>query len=194
MNLEEKGKLLCELRKSKGMTQKDVAEKLGVLPKTVSKWETGHGFPDVSMISGLADVLGVSERMLLSGDITKNNAEIGNVRKTKFYVCPTCGSVMNGTGECQLICCGKVIEALKPKEADEEHKMSVSKVEDDLYIEFNHPMKKEHYVSFVAHIGFDRILMIRLYPEQDAVVRFPLTQRGKLYYYCSEHGLFEYKI
>ena len=47
MNLSKNGKLLCDLRKAKGLTQKQVADKLGIVPKTVSKWETGHGFPDV---------------------------------------------------------------------------------------------------------------------------------------------------
>ncbi len=41
MNLCKNGELICSLRKAKGMTQKQVADKLGVLPKTVSKWETG---------------------------------------------------------------------------------------------------------------------------------------------------------
>ena len=68
MNLIESGKLLSELRRSKGMTQKQVADKLGVLPKTVSKWETGHGFPDVSSVSTLAEVLEVSVDTILSGN------------------------------------------------------------------------------------------------------------------------------
>ena len=41
MNLSKNGELLRDLRKSRGMTQKQVADRLGVLPKTVSKWETG---------------------------------------------------------------------------------------------------------------------------------------------------------
>ncbi|MBQ4049613.1 MAG: helix-turn-helix transcriptional regulator, partial [Clostridia bacterium] len=72
MDLRKNGSLLRDLRKARGMTQKDVADRVGVVPKTVSKWETGHGFPDVSTISALADVLGVSERILLSGDLIKN--------------------------------------------------------------------------------------------------------------------------
>lgn len=52
MNLRKNGKLLCDLRKAKGMTQKEVDDKLGIVPKTVSKWETGHGFPDVSTNHG----------------------------------------------------------------------------------------------------------------------------------------------
>ncbi|MBQ4109540.1 MAG: helix-turn-helix domain-containing protein [Clostridia bacterium] len=193
MDLCKNGKLLCDLRKAKGMTQKQVADKLGVVPKTVSKWETGHGFPDVSTISALADILGVSEKTILSGDLEQNLEEAGNMKKTKFYVCPYCGSFMQGTGNSQVVCCGKQLEALKAGLADDDHTISISEIEDDYYIEFNHEMSKEHYISFVSYVRFDRVLTVRLYPEQDASLRFPKMYGGKLYYYCNNHGLFEYQ-
>lgn len=193
MDLIKSGKLLCDLRKAKSMTQKQVAEKLGILPKTVSKWETGHGFPDISMLSTLADILGVSERILLSGNLTQNTKEVGNIKKTKFYVCPQCGSIMQGIGECQVVCCGKPIEQLKVQQPDDNHKINVSVIENDYYMEINHEMTKEHFIKFVAYIGFDRVLMVCLYPEQDATVRIPRMPKGKIYYYCNKHGLFEYK-
>ena len=194
MDLNKTGKLLCDLRKIKGLTQKQVAERLGVLPKTVSKWETGHGFPDVSALSDLADILGVSERILLSGKLVANKENAGNIRKTKFLVCPVCGSVVQMCGECQAICCGKVLELLEAKSVDDNHIISVFQAENDFCIEFDHEMTKEHFISFVAFVGFDRILTVRLYPEQAAFVRFPKMYRGKLYFYCNNHGLFEYKI
>lgn len=194
MDLSKNGKLLYDLRKAKGMTQKQVAEKLGVLPKTVSKWETGHGFPDVSVVSTLADVLGVSERILLSGHLTQNMQEIGNMKKIKFYVCPLCGSVMQGTGECQLICCGKPVAALASHETDNAHSINISEIENDYYIEVSHEMTKEHFIGFVAFVGYDRVITVRMYPEQDSAVRFPRIFRGKFYFYCNKHGLFEYGI
>ena len=106
MDLDKVGKLLCDLRKAKGMTQKQVADKLGVVAKTVSKWETGHGFPDVSTIASLAEILGVSEKTILVGDLKANRGETGNMRRIKFHVCPCCGSFMQGTGNSQIICCG----------------------------------------------------------------------------------------
>ena len=190
MDLSQSGKLLYDLRKAKGLTQKEIAEKIGVLPKTVSKWETGKGFPDVSVISSLSDVLGVSERILLSGNLTKNTHDAGNVRRTKIYVCPECGSIMQGMGECEVVCCGKPVEALVPQMADAAHTIDVSEIEDDFFVE----MTKEHFIKFIVCIGFDRLLTVRLYPEQDSSVRFPRMPRGKLYYYCSKHGLFECKI
>lgn len=194
MNLEKNGKLLYSLRKKKGMTQAEVAEKLGVVPKTVSKWETGRGFPDVSLVAQLAEVLGVSERILLTGDLSLNMEEVGNMKKTKFYVCPHCGSIMQGVGECCIVCCGMQLNALKAEQADEEHMINVSEMENDFYVELNHPMTKEHFIGFIAYVTFDRVLTVRLYPEQDSAVRFPKMYGGKFYYYCNNHGLFEYKI
>ncbi len=194
MDLNKNGKLLCNLRKAKGLTQKQVADKLGILPKTVSKWETGHGFPDVSTVSALADILGVSEKTILSGNLEQNMEESGNMKRTKFYVCPHCGSFMQGTGNSQVVCCGKQIEALKAISADDEHIINISEIEDDFYIEFNHEMTKEHYISFVSYVRFDRVLTIKLYPEQDCAVRFSKMYGGKIYFYCNKHGLFEYQI
>lgn len=192
MDLSKNGRLLCDLRKAKGMTQKQVADRLGIVPKTVSKWETGHGFPDVSMVSALADVLGVSEKILLTGDFIQNTEEVGNMKRTKFYVCPHCGSILQGTGNSQIICCGKQIEALRAASADAEHTAEISEIENDFYIRFSHEMTKEHYISFVAYVTYDRVLTVRLYPEQDSSVRFPKLYGGKFYFYCNRHGLFEY--
>lgn len=193
MDLIQNGKLLCDLRKAKGMTQKQVADKLNICAKTVSKWETGHGFPDVSIVSALAEVLGVSSDTVLSGTLTQNLEEIGNMKKTKFYVCPNCGGIMQGTGEYKLICCGKQVEALKAEKTDDEHILNISEIENDYYITFKHEMTKGHFIGFAAYVTFDKVLTVKLYPEQDAAVRFPKMHGGIFYYYCSRHGLFAYK-
>ena len=192
MDLAKNGLLIRTLRKSKGLTQKDLAERLGVVPKTVSKWETGQGFPDVSIISSLADVFGVSERILLSGDLVKNHVNSGNLMRSKFFVCKSCGSVMQGVGDGQVLCCSNILQPLKAKATDDSHQISVSEIENDLYIEINHPMTKEHYIVFLAYVKGDRVITVRLYPEQDCAVRIPRIYGGKIVFYCNEHGLFEY--
>ncbi len=194
MDLTKNGRFLCELRKAKGMTQKQVADKLGIVPKTVSKWETGRGFPDVSMVSLLAEIFGVSEKAILMGDLKTNSEETGNMKRIRFYVCPHCGSFIQGVGNSCITCCGKQLDALATRSCDDEHKLSVSKIEDDYYIEFDHEMTKEHYISFVSYVGFDRVLTVKLYPEQEASVRFPQMRGGSLYYHCSKHGLFRHKL
>ena len=148
----------------------------------------------MATISDLAEVLGVSEKTILSGNLEVNREDAGNMKRTRFYVCPDCGSFMQGVGGSTVICCGKQLEALNAVSADAEHTINISEIEDDFYIEFNHTMTKEHYISFVSYVRFDRVLTIKLYPEQDSAVRFPKMYGGKIYFYCSKHGLFEYQM
>jgi DNA-binding XRE family transcriptional regulator/desulfoferrodoxin (superoxide reductase-like protein) len=194
MDLGKNGELLRFLRKEKRLTQSHLASKLGVVAKTVSKWETGRGFPDVSLLPRLAEVLGVSERTLLSGEIYKNKVDNGNVKKTKFYVCPTCGSTLNGLGDSAVFCCGKELLPLTANSPDDAHSPTLTDVENDLYVEFNHPMDKNHYILFVTFIGIDRTLTVRLYPEGPHSVRIPKAYTGKLVYYCTMHGLYELSL
>lgn len=62
------GKFIAELRKSKNMTQQQLAEKIGVSFKTVSKWETGRGMPELSTLKPLSDELGITINELLNGE------------------------------------------------------------------------------------------------------------------------------
>ena len=194
MDLMKTGKLIAQLRKEKGLTQKDVAEKLGISPKAVSKWETGHGFPDITLISELSQIFGVDISKLLEGEMPKTKTETGNVKRTKFYVCEKCGNILTSVGNAEILCCGRKLLPLSPKNPDNAHKLSIDKIEDDFYITFPHPMTKGHYISFVSYVRFDRVLTVKLYPEQDGELRFPQMRGGKMYYYCNTHGLFELKI
>lgn len=68
MNNEKMAKFIYELRKSKNMTQKQLAEKLNITDKAVSKWERGLGYPDISILPSLAEILGVTANELLNGE------------------------------------------------------------------------------------------------------------------------------
>lgn len=63
------GRFIADERKKKGWTQKQLAEKLNISDKTVSKWECGNGFPEVSMLLPLCDELGINVNDLLSGEV-----------------------------------------------------------------------------------------------------------------------------
>lgn len=114
------------------------------------------------------------------------------MKNTKFYVCNKCGNLLTSTANAKLTCCGEKLLPLTAKKSDETHILKVEKLEDELYITFSHPMTKEHYISFVSYVRFDRVLTVRFYPEQDGEVRFPQMHGGKMYYYCNTHGLFEF--
>jgi len=189
MDCSSVGKLILRLRKEKGMTQSQLANKMNISDKAVSKWERGLGCPDVSLLGELSKALGVNVEKILLGDLEPNDADGGNMKRIKFFVCPNCGNTLTATGEAEVSCCGRKLAVLIPKPADGMHKLTIEGVEDDLYITFAHEMEKTHYLSFVAYVACDRVLLVKLYPEQSGEVRFPKMYGGKLYFYCSQHGL-----
>lgn len=194
MDCTKVGKLLYDLRKEKRMTQKEIADKMNISDKTVSKWERGLGCPDISLLSELSDIFGVNIEKILQGDLSINDTDGGNMKRIKFYVCPACGNIITSTGLGEISCCGRKLEYLQAYEANEDHTLQTTQVENDYYITFNHEMTKEHYISFIAYVMFDRVHLVKLYPEQNAEVRIPIMRKGELYYYCSKHGLMKQKI
>ena len=194
MDCSKVGKLILTLRKEKNMTQKELADTLNLSDRTISKWERGMGCPDVSLLKELSHILGVNIEKLLTGDLDPSDKDGGNMNKVKFYVCPTCGNVMFGTSEADISCCGRKLPALGAATDKENHEMHVEEIEDDYFITIDHEMSKTHYISFVAHIGYDRVLLIKLYPEQNAELRFPKMHGKKLFAYCNQHGLWEKRI
>lgn len=190
MDCKKIGKLILELRKDKNMTQKQLADLMNISDKTISKWERGLGCPDISLLPDLAQILGVNVDKILEGEINSNELVGGNMNKIKFYVCPQCNNLVTSTGEIDISCCGKKIEALSASKADDNHKLNIEPVEDELYVTSNHDMKKDHYISFVAYVKGDRVLIVKQYPEWNLQVRFRKQGHGKLYFYCTNHGLY----
>lgn len=189
------GNTIKTLREKKGLTQKQLADMLIVSDKTVSKWETGKGLPDISLIERLAKALGVSLAELLSGECVTNRNRSANMQRTKFYVCPLCGNVIHSIGEGVFSCCGITLPVQEGEETDEAHSIHVEKVENEYYVTMKHPMTKTHFISFFAYITWDRVQIVKLYPEQDAQARFPMSGRGGVIYaYCNQHGLFKAKV
>ncbi|MGL4737198.1 MAG: helix-turn-helix domain-containing protein [Cellulosilyticaceae bacterium] len=196
MDCIKTGQLIVKRRKELGLTQIALAQLLCVSDKTISKWERGAGCPDITLIRKLAEVLEVNTSELLSGEIIENNYIGGNMKRIKFYVCETCGNVISSTNDVTLSCCGgKKLEALEAHtEIDEAHMPQIEVIEDDLFVTFNHPMTKAHTISFVAYVTFDKLHLMKLYPEQNPEVRFCKRGRGTLYVYCTEHGLWAKRI
>lgn len=193
MDCTKVGGLIFRLRKEKGLTQKQLADIMNISAKTVSKWECGMGCPDVSLLGKLSTVLEVNIEKILEGNLETNSEENGNMKKIKFYVCPDCGSIVTSSGKSEISCCGRKLSGLEAKQCDEKHNINVETIENDFYITFDHKMTKEHYISFIACVSFDRVMLVRLYPEQGGEVRFPKMYVGKLYFYCNKDGLYEKK-
>jgi len=174
------GTLLYRLRKEKQMTQKQIADMMNISDKTISKWERGLGCPDVSLLGELSNIFEVNIERILAGDLEPNSMESGNMKRIKFYVCPNCRSVITSMGNTEISCCGRKLFPLVPKPADNMHMAKVEDMEGDYYITFTHEMCKTHYISFVAYVTSDSILLTKLYPEQAAAVRFPKINGSRL--------------
>lgn len=184
------GRLIRKLRTQLGYTQIELAEMLHVSDKAVSKWECGKGCPDISLLSELADVLGVDMQSLLSGELSKNESEKGNMKKLKFYVCRDCGNIITAATEANITCCGHRLTAEEPVKASESEQLRVENIDDEWYISSDHEMTKEHYISFVAYVSESTAVISKQYPEWSLQVRLPLYRSGRLVWYCTKCGLF----
>ena len=182
------------LRERKALTQKQLAEKLCISDKTISKWETGKGLPDISLLEDLARALGVSLTELMTGDLQTNENRSANLRRMGFDVCPVCGNVITAVGKGSFSCCGIPLPVQEAQPEDNAHTITVEPVEDEICVTIAHPMTKSHYISFIAWVSNDRAELVKLYPEQDITVRFKKRGHGTVYAYCNRDGLFSRRL
>jgi DNA-binding XRE family transcriptional regulator/desulfoferrodoxin (superoxide reductase-like protein) len=188
------GNTIRTLREKNKITQKELAEIICVSDKTISKWETNKGLPDIGIIEELAKALRVSLSELLTGELKTNKNVSGNMKKIQFYVCPICGNVITAVGEGCFSCCGITLPKQESEPTDEAHTVFVETIDNEYSVTMQHPMSKEHYVSFTAYATSDSVEIVKLYPEQDISIRFRKKGHGILYAYCNRHGLFRKNI
>ena len=188
------GQTIKNLREKKGFTQAELADKLGVTDKAISKWETAKGLPDITLIEPLAKALSVSVMELMTGNAVVNKNISSNILRSKFYVCSLCGNIIRTTGNAVISCCGITLPPLEAEDTDDGHSITIEKVEDEKFITVNHDMTKEHFISFVAYLTLDRVQFVKFYPEGNAETRLNFRGRGYLYIYCNKHGLMKKKI
>lgn len=190
MDCAKIGALIRSLRQEQHMTQGQLAQRLNISDKAVSKWERGFGCPDVSLLPELSSVLGVNLEELLSGELDTRDRVGGNMKKLKFYVCPACGNLLAATAEAAVSCCGKKLAPLTPVKAEGAERLSVELIDNEYFVSSPHPMTKEHFISFVALVTGDSMILRKQYPEWDLQLRIPRMGHGLLVWYCTEHGLF----
>lgn len=178
------------LREEKSMTQKQLAEKIGVSDKTVSKWETGRGLPDIGILNDLSSALGISVAELMTGDVKKNSNRSSNMKKSGFYVCPVCGNIIHSIGEGNFCCCGITLPRLETEPSDQDHEINIEVIDDEYVVSLSHPMSKTHCITFAAYVTDNSVHLQKLYPESGALIRFPRQKHGTVYVCCNRHGLF----
>ncbi len=188
------GAVIRRLREKSGLTQAALAEKLSVSDKTVSKWETSKGYPDISLLQPIADVFRISVTELLSGNPADNRNVSANMLRCKFYVCPVCGNIILSTGEAAVSCHGIRLLPAEAEPSDEAHMIMAEHIEDEYFVHIDHEMTKNHYISFVAAVAADGIRLVKLYPEGPASCRVQCRGVRTLYCYCKRDGLFRLDI
>ena len=188
------GATIKQLRERRGLTQAELAAQLSVSDKAVSKWETGRGYPDITLVEPLAGVLGVSPAELLCGCAVTNTNVSANMLRSKLYVCPVCNNVLVSSGEAHVSCHGIALPALEAEPAEGTHALSVSMAEDELFVSCAHPMDKAHHLTFLVAVGPDRVQLVRLYPEGAAEARFRRAGVRDVYAFCNRDGLFRKNV
>lgn len=194
MNQYITGTMIRELREKKNLTQAELAEKLYVSDKTVSKWENGKGYPDISLLEPIAQIFGISVAELLSGKTVSNVNVSANMLRSKFYVCPVCGNLFHTMGEAVITCHGVLLTPAQAEETDEHHQIFIEGVEDEYYVRIDHEMTKSHFISFAAALSPDGIEIKKLYPEGNAEARFKTRGVKKIFFYCNRDGLFSVTV
>ncbi len=194
MNQYITGTVIKDFRERNNMTQAELAEKICVSDKTVSKWETGKGYPDISLLEPIAKTFGISITELLSGESVSNVNVSANMMRSKFYVCPVCGNIMHCMGEAVIQCHGVQLVPLELEEVDEQHIIYIDSVEDEYYVHIDHDMTKSHYISFIAAISYDKIQMVKIYPEGNAEARFKTSGVKNIVFYCNKDGGFSINV
>ncbi|MBR5343005.1 MAG: helix-turn-helix domain-containing protein [Oscillospiraceae bacterium] len=194
MNPYITGSMIRRLREERKLTQLQLAERLKVSDKAISRWETGRGYPDITLTEPLAAALGVSLIELFAGQDVVNTNRSFQLLKTKLYVCPLCGNLILSSGEAVVSCCGITLPALEADPADDGHACRVERVEDEYYVSVGHDMSKTHHISFIAALRDDGCELKKLYPEGPAEARFKIGGARRLLWYCNRHGLFQLSL
>ncbi|MHC0039044.1 helix-turn-helix domain-containing protein [Pseudoneobacillus sp. C159] len=190
MDTRKVGEVIYNLRKEKGLTQKQLADQMNISDRTISKWERGNGCPDVTLLPRLSTLLGVNIENILDGELSSNEFVGGNMKKSNYFVCPSCHNIVLATGDITLSCCGRKLEALDAKKATDEEKLTITEMDNEWFISSNHPMTKDHYISFIAFATGDRVQIIKLYPEWGLQTHIPKRKHGKLLWYDTQFGLY----
>ncbi len=190
MNQYVTGAIIRQLREQKHLTQENLASQLHVSSKAVSKWETGQGLPDISLLEPLAKALDISMIELFAGQNIVNKNRSSNLLRSVCYVCPVCGNGILALGQAVVSCCGITLPPLLSEDTDEEHPISIGISDGEYYVSIDHPMSKDHYISCIFAISDNGLQYVQLYPEGCAEARFRISGVRWIYAYCNRHGMF----
>ena len=190
MDTRRTGGLIRSLREERGLTQLQLAQLVGVGDKAVSKWERGGGCPDVSLLPALAAELGCPVETLLAGSLSPDEAQGGTMKRTAFRICPACGNIITTTGTPSSPAAAGSSPRCPSNPPTRRTPCRWRTWRATGHLERSgHPMEKGHHLCLAAVVGYDRLAVEKLYPEQGGEARLPRLPGGVLYTCCTEHGL-----
>ena len=194
MNQYVTGAMIRRLREEKGLTQEELAARLHVTGKAVSKWETGQGLPDITLLEPIAKALDISMIELFSGENVINRNRASNLLRSVLYVCPVCGNGILSLGQAVVSCCGITLPPQQPEELDGEHPIHVAFSDGEYYVTVEHPMEKEHFITCIAAVSDHAFQFVKTFPEGSAEARFRTERVKWIYAYCNRHGMFRVDV
>lgn len=194
MNQYVTGAMIRRLREEKGLTQEELAARLHVTGKAVSKWETGQGLPDITLLEPIAKALDISMIELFSGENVINRNRASNLLRSVLYVCPVCGNGILSLGQAVVSCCGITLPPQQPEEPDGEHPIHVAFSDGEYYVTVEHPMEKEHFITCIAAVSDHAFQFVKTFPESSAEARFRTERVKWIYAYCNRHGMFRVDV
>lgn len=182
MNAQKTGSLILEARTKLNMTQRELAEKINVSEKAVSKWENGRGCPDITILPSLSQALQIDIESILRGDLSKNKSKGGNMQRLKIYRCPECGNIITSTNQIELSCCGHTLkELISENEPDSSIIKSIEESDNQFFVTFKSRMTKTDYIAGVVTSTYDRTTVIPMFAEQEPSVTLPQISGVKVY-------------
>lgn len=182
MNAQKTGSLILEARTKLNMTQRELAEKINVSEKAVSKWENGRGCPDITILPSLSQALQIDIESILRGDLSKNKSKGGNMQRLKIYRCPECGNIITSTNQIELSCCGHTLkELISENEPDSSIIKSIEESDNQFFVTFKSPMTKTDYIAGVVTSTYDRTTVIPMFAEQEPSVTLPQISGVKVF-------------
>jgi len=115
-----------------------------------------------------------------------------------FKKCNKCGNivyVINNSNN--MLCCNEEMKILTVNSVDaslEKHMPNVNKDHDKVKVTVNHVMEDDHYIEWIAQECNDEIIIKRLKPGMEAIVKFKYINDAVIYAYCNKHGLWQSKV
>lgn len=103
------------------------------------------------------------------------------MHRLNLYCCPTCGNITLSYGKGKVECCGQFLDPMPVKAAESDDKPTITEMDGEYLLEYNHPMTKDDYIAAVVVERYDSVQLFRLFPEQSAQVRVPMVAGAKIY-------------